>query len=333
MSVILNRFVSANLQSVGEREFGGNAASPDLQADGYALDLRGGDLSRLQGPAAPLLWQHDVDSMIGRVTSIRATATAVPFRAQFLAAGASEVADKRCRELKGGAPYGASLSFSIDAWEPLVPGRNAGRRATKWTALELSLCAVPVDPKAIVTERARRALGGLKGAMAACDRALDEHRAAGRHQDAMSDSLERLAEHRRQGGTAVRALKNMLEADDQNDEPDNGENGEDQMQDCFGRCQRSIHGMSRELKAIGAGHADALEAHAGLTRALREAEAAMGSTSSQGSAGIDSGTSRSADVDRRRRQAEALKLAAPHDDDFLRRQRALEAIELAAVQS
>ncbi|HWS69489.1 MAG TPA: hypothetical protein VN325_42530 [Steroidobacteraceae bacterium] len=140
------------------------------------------------------------------------------------------------------------MSFSIDAWEPLVPGRNAGRRATKWTALELSLCAVPVDPKAIVTERARRALGGLQGAMHAVDSAIDEHRAMARHHGGMTDALERLDEHRRQGGTHLRALRSMLEAEDQNDEEDDGHEGEDDMQKLFRPLptQPSRHGARIE---------------------------------------------------------------------------------------
>ena len=161
--VVLHRFVDAAVSSVGEREFRGNAGSPDLQTDGFELDLLGGDLSRLQG--GPLLWTHGEDGgdpLIGTVTRMTATAQELPFTAEFLPAGVDPLADDLCRKLKAGAPYGMSLGFTIEEYERLPGG--AGMRALKWSALELSLCAVPVDSKAVITARARGPLAALSAA-------------------------------------------------------------------------------------------------------------------------------------------------------------------------
>jgi hypothetical protein len=311
--LVLHRFVSANI-SAGGRTFGGNAASPDLQSDGYALDLLGGDLSRLQGPAAPLLWQHDTNSIAGRILSISATATEMPFQAELLAPGASAVADKLARELRGGAPYGASLSFTIDEWEPIVPGKpKAGRCATKWTALELSLCSVPVDPKAIVTSRARRNrnMDAFTAAQAHAEQAVEAHRAVGRHNSEMADALERLQDHHRALGTGLRAFRRALEAGDA-----------EQAIECQSRCSRSIAGVAHESRLLRGRHDDAMEAHAGLARAMEDADSALIQTS--GGMGDDQG-SRSY----RRRQVELSRLRV-RDDDFSRRQRDLEKLRLNA---
>ena len=172
--VVLHRFVDAAVSSVGEREFRGNAGSPDLQTDGFELDLLGGDLSRLQG--GPLLWTHGEDGgdpLIGTVTRMTATAQELPFTAEFLPAGVDPLADDLCRTLKAGAPYGMSLGFTIEEYERLPGG--AGMRALKWTALELSLCAVQVDAKAVVPRaraarllRSARRSSGSTSACAAC---------------------------------------------------------------------------------------------------------------------------------------------------------------------
>ena len=155
-----HRYVDAAMRAVGPREFRGNAGSPDLQTDGFELDLLGGDLRRMQG--GPLLWAHGQDGgdpIIGTVRSMRATATELPFTAEFLPAGLDALADDICRKLKAGAPYGVSLGFTVEEYQRLPGG--VGMRAVKWTALELSLCAVPVDGKAVITERARVPLASL----------------------------------------------------------------------------------------------------------------------------------------------------------------------------
>jgi hypothetical protein len=281
--IVLHRFVPSDLQSVGAREFGGNAANPDLQSDGYALDLSGGDLSRLEGPAAPLLWMHDQNSMIGRITSICATPTAVPFRAQFLAPGASPCADKICRELKAGAPFGVSLSFMIDAWEPIVRGKpSEGKRATAWTALELSLCSVPVDSKCYVTERSRRravaepGVGKMQAALSPLAAALDAHKAFGLNHAAITDATQRLDEHRSRMGTSLRALTAAIQSGDT----------EAQAQH-LGRCTRCARALNREMKKISHAHQDAGDELTGIGRALQSASTFLGLDASGAPIGDD----------------------------------------------
>jgi hypothetical protein len=328
---IIRRFVQSNLSAVGDREFGGNAASADMQSDGWALDLLGGDLSRLQTGNAPLLWTHDTNSMLGSVISIRATATELPFRAKFMRAGANPFADQKCLDLKGGAGYGVSLAFKVDEQVLFDPsrGKKGGYRATKWTALELSLCSMPVDPAAVITERARRAIGGLQSALNACDRAATEHRGVGRHHGEIGDELGRLDQHRQAAGTALRGLKRSLDAqtssgltDGQSDDPyDVGEG--------LAQCQRSMDGMNRSLKAISDRHDDATDAHGAMQRALREVATAYGSggPAQEVSGGLTNG--QSTDRARRQRQSESLALAhPPHGADWERRQRESESLAL-----
>ncbi len=158
---MMRRFVSGGPEVVGDREFKGIAASSDLQQDGYALSIAGGDLSRFEGRGGPLLLGHNPDALIGTIWLSKGTNT-VDFRAEFLPEGASGEADQACRMLKAGAPYGMSMGFTILDSEPLDPRESWGaKRATSWTALETSLVSVPMDPKAVITERAQAHVGLL----------------------------------------------------------------------------------------------------------------------------------------------------------------------------
>jgi HK97 family phage prohead protease len=270
MTTMLHRFVPTQLEQVGELEFGGNAGSGDVQDDGYALDLRGGDLSRLQSGNAPLLWSHNTDAVIGRVLSIRVANNALPFKATFPPEGANELADQKRKLLKGGVLRGVSLGFTIDAWEPISPSRpSAGRRATKWTGLELSLCAIPVDAKAVVTERAmRRNMNAITKALIAATTAQDEHRAGSRHHVAIQQALHRAEEKHRDAGNHLRRMKRALE-----------EGNHDEAQDSYERCQQCIRAAERESRAILDVHGDALESYGAVARAMREAWSALGADS------------------------------------------------------
>ena len=73
---ILYRAVDGGLTSVGTREFEGTAATSELQGDGFALAMSGANLSRFKN-GGPLLFNHDTTHQVGRVTSIRTTATAL----------------------------------------------------------------------------------------------------------------------------------------------------------------------------------------------------------------------------------------------------------------
>lgn len=163
MSKIIYRAASA-VAAVGDLEFEGNAASPDLLADGFALDMGGANLDRLKDHG-PLLWGHNPDQIIGRITSIRATTTGLPFRATFPPPGASALADEKRNLVKSGIINSVSLGFGVDEAEPITPGRpRDGIRAVRWTVYELSLVSVPADPKAVITARQRRPGNGAPAA-------------------------------------------------------------------------------------------------------------------------------------------------------------------------
>jgi hypothetical protein len=335
---MIHRFVDSGLQVLADRQFRGVAATSALQDDGWSLDIAGANLDRAKGGKLPFIDNHDAGNILGVILSFNPTATTLPFLGRFSSEGVNPRADLKHREMRDGVANFFSVGFGIDESVPYDPKNPYGpRRATKWTLYELSLATVPVDSGAIVTARARRALAGLKGAMAACDRALDEHRAVARHQGAMGDALERLDEHRRTAGTALRAYKQALDAQDQDDDD---EQDPETAIECQDRCRRSIDGMGKELKSILDRHTDAMETHVALKRAMGEAETAFGGGySSQTSAGTGPGTSdakrgRRADYEHRQRQMEALALAhPPKSEDYLYRQRQLEALALGAAQS
>ena len=72
--------------------------------------------------------------------------------------------------MKDGVANYLSIGFGVDDAVPIDPKKPYGAmRATASSIYEISLAAVPVDSGAIATARARRAPGGLKAAMAACD--------------------------------------------------------------------------------------------------------------------------------------------------------------------
>jgi hypothetical protein len=258
--ITLHRFMAASITPVGELEFGGTAATAELQSDGYALSMDGGDISRLKSGHAPLLWMHKQDHLIGRILTATATARALEFRATFPSTGTNALADEKRKLVKDGILRGVSLGFVIDEWEPIQPGNpKAGRRATRWTALEVSLCPIPVDSSGMITERARRATRStqMNQAIPQVDAALEEHRALGRHSTEITEASERLDQHRSRAGTALRDLKSALQSGDQ-----------DKVAECHQRCMRSMNRMRSELKAIGDRQSDALDAHSAMVRSL-----------------------------------------------------------------
>ena len=151
------RYVARGVQQLGELEIEGVAATSDLQDDGIALVMAGGNLTRFRN-GAPLLFSHDPTAIIGRISSITATVTTLTFRATFPTPGVSARADEARGLAKDGILTGVSLGFGVDKSEPLAGG--GGRRATAWTGYEISLVAVPLDVGATITARALRARRG-----------------------------------------------------------------------------------------------------------------------------------------------------------------------------
>ena len=291
------RFVSADgsLVTTGQRTIGGIAATPDLcKQDGVALVISGVNLQRFTTGLGKLLDEHDPTALLGIVSDVRKGNTLL-FDARLSSPGVSELADQRWREIQDGVSGAFSIGFTVDAHEP-IPG---GIRATRWTLHEISLVSLPVDPACILTSKAprgTRSMNKSKHAIANIDTALEEHRAASRHQADMSEAVDRLDTHRRAAGTALRALHQALQG------PDPTQTGEIHI-----RCKRSLEGMSRELRAVADRHGDLNDSHLAMCRALREVTPAV--TEIQTSSGVedDDQTGRSADYRSRQRDLEAIK--------------------------
>lgn len=167
---IVTRFVSAKLETLAARQFGGIAATDALvPQDNTSLFMPGGDFTRIVG--GPLSWNHEYS--IGTVQRVWTTAHEMHFVAEALPEGVDKFVDGLVARLKSGVPQQVSLQFMVDEAEPIDPRRpDRGIRATKWTALEISLVLVGADPGAKVTARA----------------------ALFRRKTAMSNSLERARE-------------------------------------------------------------------------------------------------------------------------------------------
>ena len=185
-------FRFATISPVGELEFEGTAATDKLQADGYALSMAGGDISRFRDGKAPLLLQHDPTKIIG-TSSLRKTSRALILRGKFCSPGVSATADEARRLLKDNALNSLSLGFVIEETEPLGKSRKDGLRAVRWTALECSLVAIGMDPEAQVTARALSRLLGRSGRRISAETerclrtALAHHKSGMRsHRDAAS---------------------------------------------------------------------------------------------------------------------------------------------------
>ena len=149
---ILTREIVSRFSGVGDLGFKAIAATDGLQSDGFALQMpAGADISRLNSGRANLLMSHE--EIIGKIRRAWFEPGKLMFEGEFPAPGVSKYADENRALLKAGHLSSTSLSFVVQD-KVKIPG---GYRATKWTALEVSLCAVPVDPGSYVTERAHRA--------------------------------------------------------------------------------------------------------------------------------------------------------------------------------
>src|SRR3954454_15469282 len=194
----------APVSPLGYLEFEGIAATDALCDDGYALSIPGGDISRFSNGEGPLLLEHKRNQVIG-IASLRKTQHAVMLRGKFASPGVSQVADDARRLLKDGVLRGLSMTFSIKQSESMGASPRDGRRVTKWTALEVSLCSVPMDAGAVVTARAMSDLLArsgrrlpaetercLRAALECHSSAMNSHRTAMTGHRATRDMIETL---------------------------------------------------------------------------------------------------------------------------------------------
>src|SRR3954451_25358039 len=90
-------FRFANFSAVGPLDFEGIAATSQVcPQDGYALDIRGGDISRFSDGKGALLLEHDKYQIVG-TCGLRKTARRVMMNGRFTSPGVSETADQARR--------------------------------------------------------------------------------------------------------------------------------------------------------------------------------------------------------------------------------------------
>src|SRR3954451_19503902 len=192
----------ASVSSLGLLEFEGIAATDALCDDGYALSIPGGDISRFSDSKGPLLLEHKRNQIIG-TASLRKTAHAVMLHGEFASPGVSQIADDAHRLLKDGVLRGLSMTFAIKQSERMGASPRDGRRVTKWTALEVSLCSVPMDAGAVVTARAMSELLARSGRRLSAETEQCLRAALEQHQAAMKSHSEAMR--------GQRQTRNMLE--------------------------------------------------------------------------------------------------------------------------
>src|SRR4051812_46293224 len=204
----------APVSPLGYLEFEGIAATDALCDDGYALSIPAGDITRFTDGKGPLLLEHKRNQIIG-TASLRKTAHAVMLHGEFASPGVSQIADDARRLLKDGVLRGLSMTFAIKESERMGAAPRDGRRVTKWTALEVSLCSVPMDAGAVVTARAMSELLArsgrrlsaetercLRAALECHSSAMKSHTEAMRGQRQTRNILEELLDREDDGGMA-----------------------------------------------------------------------------------------------------------------------------------
>src|SRR3954471_24767134 len=201
----------APVSPLGYLEFEGVAATDALCDDGYALSIPAGDISRFSEGKGPLLLEHKRNQIIG-TASLRKTAHVVTLHGEFASPGVSQIADDARRLLKDGVLRGLSMTFAIKQSERMGSAPRDGRRVTRWTALEVSLCSVPMDAGAVVTARAMSELLArsgrrlsaetercLRAALECHSSAMNSHRTAMTGHRATRDMIEELIDRDNRG--------------------------------------------------------------------------------------------------------------------------------------
>jgi HK97 family phage prohead protease len=122
----------------------------DEDREGDVLDPAGVVLDNyLRNPT--VLWSHDYWGLpIGRARNVRPSTSAVMADIQF---APTEFADQVRLLVDTGFLKGVSVGFDPKAWQwRTTTSGDQGRKFTKWELLEISLCPVPTNPMALVSE-------------------------------------------------------------------------------------------------------------------------------------------------------------------------------------
>ena len=133
---------------VGEREIRAIASTSSQDRDGDIMIAAGCNLTDYKRNPV-VLWQHDPDHPIGRADAT-INGTRIEALIQFAPAGASRKADEACALMKAGIVNTLSVGFEPTETEPI---RGGGYKIIKWTLLEISVCSIPANPEAVVTQK------------------------------------------------------------------------------------------------------------------------------------------------------------------------------------
>ncbi len=134
-----------------QRIIEGWATTNAVDRAGDIVEPEGAEFDLIDRPI-PLLLDHKHSEIIGEIEAAEVTPRGIKFRARVFKIDvpglAKDYLDKAWHMLKAGARKFVSIGFRALDWENL-PGGAA--RYTKWEWLELSCCAVPMNPQAKIT--------------------------------------------------------------------------------------------------------------------------------------------------------------------------------------
>jgi uncharacterized protein len=130
------------------RRFAGYAAVFHLQDAGRDIILPGAFATALKRERLqlPLLWQHDAQNPIGRITSLAEDATGLRVTGEF--ATAAKPAQDAFELVKAGAVTGLSIGYRVRRAD--ADRRNNLRRLIDLDLIEVSLVTFPMQLRARV---------------------------------------------------------------------------------------------------------------------------------------------------------------------------------------
>ncbi|OWQ95110.1 HK97 family phage prohead protease [Sphingopyxis witflariensis] len=100
----------------------------------------------------PFLFDHDHSQAVGEIEAAEVTSRGIKFRARIYKIAhpglAKDFLDRAWDLLRAGTRKAVSIGFRALDWVNLPGG---GARFTRWEWLELSACAVPMNPEAQIT--------------------------------------------------------------------------------------------------------------------------------------------------------------------------------------
>jgi len=165
---------------------GPNASVQISDRDGEIIDIPGIDTKDFaRNPI--MFWNHLKDEPIGRWSQVSIQGNKLRALGEFAPEGVSPLADKICALLKNGFVNAISIGGIPRKGEPIKGG--GGFRITQFELCEMSLCGVPANPEALVTERSLSKAGRvLSGANA--DKLRQAHDAAESCRALVADVLD-----------------------------------------------------------------------------------------------------------------------------------------------